>query len=699
MAQTATLPRARSAPNRTQVVIWVLSALAVLLILYNVFVQPIGPFPEAWNIGLREPLDAFKKWVVGARATSPIFVYFFEPISNFVDFTIRRAEAVLLWLPWQVTVAAFFLLGHRFGGLRLGLLTTFCLLFMGLVGLWDASMQTLALMVAGVLIALLVGIPLGIWTARSNRAEAILRPILDGMQTMPAFVYLIPVVLFFGIGRVPAVIAAVVYAVPPAVRLTNLGLRRVPEDVVEAAHAFGSTPRQTLVKVQIPQALPAIMTGVNQTIMMALSIVIIASLVGAGGLGDVVLKSLRQLKVGQALEGGLAIVFLAILLDRLSYAISQINYASIKSYQGFHLLPDHWSKHGWACALEGGLDAIYRTAHRVEELVATAAGRLLPALRRQGYLVASLLFLLLLGAFCVLTGRTDFPKGWNLSLATPVDAVVKWMQLHLFEIGSSGVGTGPFSDFISIFILAPLRKLFMEIIPWPALILLTAAAAIAVQGYGLAAACGISMIFLGMLGMWEASIDTFTQVLLAVLATIAVGVPLGVWAARRRSVERIMRPILDFLQTIPSFVYLVPVIMLFNLGRVPGIIASVLYALPPIIRLTTLGIRQVDTTAVEAAEVFGSTPGQILRKVQMPLALPQIMLGVNQAIMMVLSMVIIAGMVGAAGLGLEVVDGMQNNRMGQGIEAGLAIVILAVILDRLTQALAKKQEEKAHLNV
>jgi glycine betaine/proline transport system permease protein len=239
----------------------------------------------------------------------------------------------------------------------------------------------------------------------------------------------------------------------------------------------------------------------------------------------------------------------------------------------------------------------------------------------------------------------------------------------------------------------------MEIIPWPALILLTAAAAIAVQGYGLAVACGLSMIFLGMLGMWEASIDTFTQVLVAVLATIAIGVPLGVWAARRRGVERMMRPILDFLQTIPSFVYLVPVIMLFNLGRVPGIIASVLYALPPIIRLTTLGIRQVDATAVEAAEAFGSTPGQILRKVQMPLALPQIMLGVNQAIMMVLSMVIIAGMVGAAGLGLEVVDGMQNNRMGQSIEAGLAIVILAVILDRLTQALAKKQEEKAHLNV
>jgi glycine betaine/proline transport system permease protein len=164
-------------------------------------------------------------------------------------------------------------------------------------------------------------------------------------------------------------------------------------------------------------------------------------------------------------------------------------------------------------------------------------------------------------------------------------------------------------------------------------------------------------------------------------------------------VERILRPLLDFLQTVPSFVYLVPVIMLFNVGRVPGIIASVLYALPPTIRLTTLGIRQVDPAAVEAADAFGSTPFQALRKVQFPLALPQIMLGINQTIMMVLSMVIIAGMVGAAGLGLEVVDGMQNNQMGQSVEAGLAIVILAIMLDRLTQGLARKAEARAHLNL
>ena len=669
-----------------------LVGLALLLIVYNLFVQPIAGFPDGWNIGLRAPLDEFKKWVVGNRATSPIFVFFFEPLSNVMDFVIRGAERFLLWQPWPLVTGFAFLLGNRFGGLRLGLGATLCLLFMGLVGLWDASMQTLALMMAAVAIALLIGIPLGVWIARSDWSEAVMRPILDGMQTMPAFVYLIPVVLFFGIGPVPAAIAAVIYAVPPVVRLTNLGLRRVAGDVIEAADAFGSTPRQMLFKVQIPQALPSILAGVNQTIMMALSIVIIAALVGAGGLGDVVIKSLRRLNVGMALEAGLAIVFMAILLDRLSQAIGQIDYASHARYQEFRLLPARWRKYGWAKSIEGAIERVYAGAG--------ALGRSLPGpLARHAYWWLSLAGLVLLAMLCFLLGWVDFPKAWYLSLAAPVNAAVKWAQVNLFEIGDTGLGTGPFSDFVSLYILAPLRKLFTEIIPWPALILFVCAAAWSLAGWGLAVTYAISMLFIGLLGMWDASVDTFTQVLVAVAATVAIGVPLGIWAARNRLVEKIMRPILDFLQTIPSFVYLVPVIMLFNVGRVPGIIASVLYALPPQIRLTVLGIRQVDEAAVEAAQAFGSTHMQLLRKVQLPLALPQIMLGVNQAIMMVLSMVIIAGMVGAAGLGLEVVDGMQNNRMGQSVEAGVAIVVVAIMVDRLTQALARRAEENANLHV
>ena len=425
-----------------------LVGLALLLIGYNLFVQPIGAFPAEWNLGLRGPLDEFKKWVVGNRATSPAFLFFFDPIADGMDFVISQAETFLLWLPWPVVIATFFLLGNRFGGLRLGMGAAFCLLFMGLFGLWDASMATLALMLAAVAIALLIAIPMGVWVARSDRAEAFMRPILDGMQTMPAFVYLIPVVLFFGIGPVPAAIAAVIYAVPPAVRLTNLGLRRVADDVVEAADAFGSTPRQLLFKVQIPQALPSILTGVNQTIMMALSIVIIAALVGAGGLGDVVLRSLRRLDVGVALEAGLTIVLMAILLDRLSYAIGQISYVSVARFEGFRLLPEQWQRYGWARRVERAIDRVYAFWRGVGSRLPGAAGR-------RSYLLLSLAVLLTLSALCFAAGWTEFPETWYLSLAAPVNAAVKWMQVNLYEIGETGIGTGPFSDFISLFILAP----------------------------------------------------------------------------------------------------------------------------------------------------------------------------------------------------------------------------------------------------
>ncbi len=200
------------------------------------------------------------------------------------------------------------------------------------------------------------------------------------------------------------------------------------------------------------------------------------------------------------------------------------------------------------------------------------------------------------------------------------------------------------------------------------------------------------MLLIGLLGMWEHSMDTFSQLIITMLLTIALAIPLGILASQSKLVADLLRPVLDFLQTIPTFVYLVPVIMLFNIGRVPGLIAAALYAIPPGIKLTELGIRQVAPEAIEAARAFGSTRAQTIFKVQLPLALPAIMLGINQMIMMVLAMVIIAGLVGSGALGLEAVTGLRRVQTGRGIEAGLAIVILAIVLDRITQAWAAKQE-------
>lgn len=640
----------------------VLGLVVVGVVLLRWGVGEAGAFPAAWNLHLRQPVDAFRSWVIAHQNTHWLFVFGFDPLSRAIDLVLRGIENVLLALPWPFVFLVATLLGLRWGGLQTGALVAGCVLAIGVLGLWTEGMQTLALMGVSVLISLLIGIPLGILAARHNHLEAALRPLLDAMQTMPAFVYLIPVVLFFGIARVPAVIATVIYALPPAIRLTAAALRQVPADAREAGVSFGSTPWQLLRKVELPLAMPGIMAGVNQTIMMALGIVVIAALVGAGGLGREVLVGLQRLRVGQAFEAGQAIVCLAILLDRLSHAAAVARLEHLQHRRG-----------------RGGRTPVWAT-------------RLPGVLQTHGWLF---LGLFLTGGIWLwhlfVANLSAFPVAWRLSLREPVDALVTWARDHLYEIGHTGLGAGPLSDFITLTFLNPLRTFLQSWLPWPALVLLVAVVAWSAAGWRLAAASAVGMVALGLLSMWNQSLDTLSQVIVAVLLSVVIAIPVGIVAAKRPRFEMVLRPVLDFFQTIPPFVYLVPVIMLFNIGRVPGIIASVIYALPPAIRLTTLGLRQVEPETIEAARAFGSTPAQMLLKVELPLAKPMIMLGVNQAVMMVLSMVIIAGLVGGGGLGLEAVIGLAKNETGRGVEAGLAIVILAMILDRITQGWAGKR--------
>jgi glycine betaine/proline transport system permease protein len=283
----------------------------LLPLLSHAVLPTITTFPESWNIGLREPIDNFQSWVIGNRKDHPAFLYFFNPLSDGINTLVRGLENLLEDLPWPFLVVLAFVLGLRAMNWRVALFCALGLFFMGSVGLWEESMQTLALMGIAVIISLVIGIPLGIISGLSKRFENFLRPVLDVMQTMPAFVYLIPVVLFFGIARVPSVIATVIYALPPAIRFTSLGIRQVSPAAIEAAKAFGSTKWQLLFKIRLPLATSTIVAGVNQTIMMAFGIVVIAALIGAAGLGKTVMQSLQQLRVGQGLEAGLAIAFLA----------------------------------------------------------------------------------------------------------------------------------------------------------------------------------------------------------------------------------------------------------------------------------------------------------------------------------------------------------------------------------------------------
>ena len=268
-------------------------------------------FPEFLEFSITEPIDQAVAWLLQNLSG------FFDAITAVIVVLFNVIQSGLLFVPWFVYVIAVLYLGIKFHGVRQGITLGIMMTLIGVFGLWESMIYTLVIVIISVLVSLVIGLPLGIAMAKNARTERILKPILDGMQTMPSFVYLIPAVMLFGLGRVPAVFATTIYAVPPLIRLTYLGITNVDKEVVEAGKSFGSTASQLLLKIELPQALPTIMTGVNQTTMMAMAMVVISSMIGAEGIGSEVLVSIRRLEVGRGFQAGFAIVFLAIVLDRL----------------------------------------------------------------------------------------------------------------------------------------------------------------------------------------------------------------------------------------------------------------------------------------------------------------------------------------------------------------------------------------------
>jgi len=614
------------------------AAIAVALIALQILGS--GGFPESWNIGLSEPINSWQSWIRTNRDQHWLFTFILNPITWVIELGLNFTESFIGWLPWFIPPIVVFAIIARRKRWVLASFAAFAVVYPGLVGVWQESIETISLMAVSVGICVLLGVPIGVWTALNRRAESVLRPVLDAMQTVPATVYLIPIVLLFGIGKVPAAIATVVYALPPMIRLTALGVQQVPRAAIEAGQMFGATKRQILSRIQLPLAVPSIVAGINQTVMMALGIVVIATLVGAGGLGQEINQTVRQLSPGRGLVVSLAVVAVAFVLDRVSMALISEPGTNVRKLSRNAVI-----------GIVGGV------------VLATIVGRI--------------------------AGWNHFPVSYGTSFADPIDTAVNWFRDTFSFI------TRPFNDFIVRDVLIRAQKLLNNSFSWQMIVVAAMALSYFVAGWKMAITTAAGILIIGLTGRWTDSVDTLTQTIVAVILSIVIALPIGVWLGRRPRAEAALSPLLDSLQTIPPLIYAIPFVMIFTVGPVPGVVAAVVYAIPPGIRLTSLGIRQVNKESIEAATTFGATDRQVLWGVRIPLAMPSIILAVNQMVMMVLAMAIIAGMVGGGGLGYRSIEALTGPNKGLGAEVGVAIVIMATILDRLTQATAKRLQAPA----
>ncbi|WP_328323430.1 MULTISPECIES: ABC transporter permease [unclassified Streptomyces] len=623
-------------------------AAAVLVPIANA-VWAGGLWPSALTVDVSAPLGHVSDWIIDNRDTHPLFLYFLGYLSNAVVIAVRAVYLVLLALGWTGVTAAVTLVAWRVAGWRIGATALVSLLVSGVLDMWVPTMQTLALMVVAVIVSAVVGALLGLAGGLSDRLFRILRPVLDTMQVLPAFAYLLPVVLVFGIGVPAALLATVVYAAPPMARLTALGLRGADVGVLEAVASLGSTARQRLVTARLPLARKELLLGLNQTIMMALSMVVIASLIGAAGLGDRVYQALASVDVGGALAAAIPIVLLAIVMDRTTAAAG----TRLGSEPSGPAALRGWR--GWAVVAAG-------TA------VVAVAGRL--------------------------AGSTLWPTGTTVAIARPVNDFKEWMVNHLYSGVPVVGGTADWAAHFTSWILDPLRD-GLTGLPWWGALLIVAALAWLIGTWQTALTAVLALCAIGVLGMWKPSMDTLSQVLAALVVTLVIGFAVGILAAGSRRAEAVLRPVLDVMQTMPQFVYLIPVVALFAVGRAPAAAAAVVYALPAVVRITTQGLRQVDPAAVEAARSLGATRLQTLRQVQLPLARPALLLAVNQGVVLVLAVVIIGGLVGGGALGYDVVTGLATGDLAIGLVAGVAIVCLGLMLDRLTQPTERRTRKGA----
>ena len=626
-------------------------------------------------------------------------------IANYIKNGYYFIEDFLIDSPWILVASMIVLPCLIAGGLRLGLYSCFVIYFWGAVGMWNESLQTVGLMGLSVLLCVFFGIILGILCSQSDRFEKFMKPILDTMQVMPAFVYLFPALFFFGIGGAPAILATMIYAMPPIIRLTNTGIRQVSEQTIESATSFGSSKLQLLLKIKIPLSLPSIMMGINQVIMMALALVVLACFIGAEGIGGQVWLAIRNLDVGWAMEGGLCILFMAIMFDRFSMSFSKQEATLPSDVQKFYLLPQSWEKYQIARLLEKPLSIIHSIiqyicikttnfiAYIFNFLISfinkSTANDIAEIISRRFYIIPSFIIFFIISIIDTnIFQFGSFPEEWKLSIRQPIADGVKALTVHPGFISF----TKGLRGFVYLNLLHPL-DIFLTHIPWWYTMAVFIAISYFTVGLRFALITAVLLVFIGACGIWPQSMITLSSVLVSVVLCFAIGVPLGIIASYNERYRNIQNVVLDAMQTLPYFCYLIPVLMFFGGGIVSAVLATVIYSIPPIIRLTALGLTQVSGTYSEVSRSFGGTLIQTLNKVKFPLAVPSLVVGFNQTVIMAFAMQIVTPLIGGKGLGLEVFNGLARSDTGRGLAAGIGIVLLAIIIDRISLAWTKKQRE------
>ena len=651
---------------------------------------------EGQGLPIPDLFDAGMDWFVG------IFKSIFRAISWTLEWPVYGLRNFYLWLPWPLVMVAVVAAAHVAGGWRLAVFCLVALTYILVAGFWEKTALTIALVSVALPLAITVGLVVGIIGHRSPNLRRAIEPMLDFMQTIPTFAYLVPCLVLFGFGPTVGLIASATFAMPPMARTVMLGLGRVPDDVVDSAVMSGATTRQILWLVKLPAAMPTIMLGINQTILATLSMVVIAAVLGSGeDLGWEVLYTMRQAEFGKSLLTGLAIVLVAMMMDRITLGFSRRGDTTLAAGAS----GDFWRRH----PVMVGTIAV--------AVPLLAASMFVPVLQ-------------------------TYPAAWTVLPHQPLDAAITWINTNYHAITDSirnwtlfyfmlpikigfNKAVSPFSwgfalttPVIVVYATlvaaaaawaarswswrAALAVLYVALIyyvgltemPWPAVLVPVVALAWQVGGWKIGLFAIFCLTFMLTSGFWMRSMISVYLCGSAVLVCILLGVSIGVWAALSNRVSAIVRPLNDTLQSIPLFVFLIPVVVLFKVGDFAGLLAIVMYAIVPCIRYTELGVRRVDADAVEAARVMGCTDRQLLFRVQLPLALPEIMLGINQTVLFALAMLVITALVGTKGLGQIIYQSLADGGFGVGITAALCMAFIAMTTDRIIQSWSARKKRE-----